>query len=153
MAIKWTPDKILVRAVGAVGLAGVVSVLNNVTGQVTSALKNGDMFDWLVIAADLFNVAPDGTTVGDALDAATDGAMFDLAHSLFSSRLQLSSINPFGQFVGAPAVGQPVTPAAAAATGQPSPSSTSPAMSTSAPAAPVPAASMSAAGDVATAGY
>lgn len=149
MALRWTPDNILVRAVGAVGLAGIVAFLNNRTSQLTNFLRNGDMLDWLVVLADLFNVAPDGTMAGDALDAATDAAMFDLAHSLFSSRLQFSSIVPSfaGPSGGTPVVtATPATPAAAAATGQPSPSA--------APAGtPVPAASMSAAGDVSTAGY
>jgi hypothetical protein len=142
--LRWTPDNILIRALGAVGLAGANTVLNNRVNQVTSFLRNGDMLDWLIVAADLFNVAPDGTQVGDALDAATDAAIYDLSSSLFRNRLL--PVPSLGSIFGAPAATPAQTPAGAAATGTPSPS-------TAAVATPIPAASMSAAGTVATSGY
>lgn len=148
MRIKWTPDNILVRTLGAVSLAGVNAVVNTKVNQVTKFLRNGDMADWIVIGADLANVLPDGTHAGDALDAATDAAIYDLSYSLFKNRLlpfpDLTSLTSV--FGGGSAAS---TPAAAAATGKPSPSSGS----TSDVATPIPAASMSAAGTVATSPY
>jgi hypothetical protein len=153
LALKWNPDNILIRSLGAVALAAINAVVNNRVGQVTSFLRNGDMADWLVILGDLVDVLPDGTTLGEALDAATDAAIYDLSHSLFVNR-----VVPFPSLATAftttaapaPAPTPAQTPAGAAATGAPSPSATLPAASVP---TPIPAASMSAAGTVATAGY
>jgi hypothetical protein len=142
MPLKWTPDNILVRAGGSVALAGLNTFLNHRTNQVSNFLRNGDMLDWVVILADLMNVAPDGTMPGTALDAATDAALYDLASALFTNRLG-SIVPEFGTLTAVP-----VTPAGATSTGA---SATAPAAVPST--SPVPAASMSAAGDVATAGY
>jgi hypothetical protein len=149
--LQWTPDDILTRALGAGGLAGINAFLNKRTGQLVSFLKNGDMLDWLIIAADLFNLAPDTTGPGKALDAATDAAIFDLFTGLFTSRL--SAVIPSGLTA---LIAQPATPAAATAAGLPvsAATGTSGAGSAGTPTpSPIPAASMSAVGDVATAGY
>ena len=145
--MRWNPDGIIPRAGGAVGLAAVYSYLQSRTTPMTTALTNGDLLSWAVVAADLLTVAPDNTTAGRALDAAADAAMFSLANNLFTSRFSFSSINPLAG-LGGVLVATPVTPAAAAATGQPSPNTQVVPATT-----PVPAASMSAVGDVALAGY
>ena len=143
MALRWTPDDILVRAVGSVGAAGVGTYLKHATNPLIPALSNDGMWYWLLVFGDLFNVAPDGTEVGDALDAATDYAIGALAAGLFESRMLQT---PFGSFGlgGAPAPATPATPASATATGAPLPSPANP------PVATVPAASGSAVFDTAT---
>jgi len=146
MHLQWTVDHILPRAVGATGLAAATSYLNHATNQLTTLLRNGDLLAWLVVLADLFNVAPDGTPAGYALDAAADGAIYALADALFTSRFELAQILPL-EAAGVVATAVPsATPAPAPSTAT---SSTPAGVTTT----PVPAASMSAVGDVATAGY
>jgi hypothetical protein len=144
--MHWTPDDILVRAVGAVAVAGLDATADHALGQLVPQFGNADLVDWAVIAADLFDVLHDGTPAGQALNAAADGAMYGLFSRLARARFALSALNPFDTAV----VGTPVAPAAPTA-----PTATHAAASaTSAPlTTPIPAASMSAVGDVALAGY
>lgn len=150
MRLKWTPDEIVARGLGSVSLAVINSLLNSKTTPIAGFFKNGDLSDWLIIGGDLFNAIPDGTTLGTALDAAADAAIYDLTNNLLTSRLL-----PLPFTGGIPLLGGgattlvPATPAAAAAMGAPSPTSAGTPIGPT----PIPSASMSAAGDVSVAGY
>lgn len=151
--MHWNPDGILVRAVGAVAVAGLDATADHALGQLVPQFANADLVDWIVLAGDLFDVLPDGTPAGQALNAAADGAIYGLFSRLARARFALSALNPFET----PVVGTPVTPAVpsgtAGASATPAPSHAAASAAATPTTTPVPAASMSAVGDVALAGY
>jgi hypothetical protein len=111
LGIRLGPD-VYYPSVGSAALAVATDIADLRMNRWFPQVENGQLLELATIAADVFNVLPDGTPAGMLLDGARDFAVGTLVRSFTSSRL---APVPVAVAAPAPAAVQTSTPSAGAA--------------------------------------